>query len=408
MERNWAGNVEFRAVALRRPGSIDELCATVAAATAAGRPVRALGTRHSFSRVADTDGELLSTTELDRVVAFDPGAPTVTVESGISYGVLGSALHDAGFALANLPSLPHITVGGAVATGTHGSGVDQPCLSAAVVAMELVDPSGHLVRVSRADDPRRFPGSVVMAGRLGVVARLTLQIEPTYDVAQVVYRHVPFAAVAENLDDVMGAADSVSLFTDWQGDEFSQVWCKYRVDPRARPAIPLTLLGAALADRDLHMVESLSAESCTAQLGVPGPWYERLPHFRLEFTPSVGDELQSEYFVGLSDGVAALEAVRAMRSQLEPLLLVSEIRAIAADDLWLSGAYDRDTLAIHFTWTNDEPAVLDVLPTLEAALAPFGARPHWGKLSTMSASDLRARYPRFDDAEALAETRPMG
>jgi xylitol oxidase len=401
VERNWAGNVTYRAAAIRHPRSVDELCAQVAAASVAGQEVRALGSRHSFSRVADTEGVLISTTDLNRVVAIDPDATTVTVEAGIRYGDLCPVLHDAGFALANLPSLPHVTVGGAVATGTHGSGLAQPCLAAAVTGLDVVGPDGDVRSVTRADDPDVFPGYVVSVGRLGVVATLTLAIEPTYAMTQAVFVDLPMTTGIDDLDAVMGSADSVSLFTDWQSDVFHQVWCKKRVGSTSAQADARPWPGATPATRPVHMVEAVAPDSCTAQLGVPGPWHERLPHFRPGSTPSVGAELQTEYFVARSDGPAALEAVRSVRRELTPLLQVSEVRVVAADDLWLSGAYGRDSIAIHFTWVLDEPAVMAMLPRLEAALAPFEPRPHWGKLTAMSPGAIRARYPRFDDVVAL-------
>lgn len=401
MLTNWSGNVVFSAGVVHEPRSVDELQSFVAAAGAEGRVVRAAGSRHSFSRIADPgpDGVLVSTRGLDRVVAIDRAAMTVTVEGGIRYGELAEALHAEGLALHNLPSLPHITVGGAVATATHGSGDGNGNLATAVRSLDLVRSDGTLAHLT-LDDPG-FAGAVVSVGRLGVVARLTLSVEPTFDVAQTLYVDVPFDACADALDEVMGSAYSVSLFTDYQRDVIDQVWRKARVGTDA-PA-PGTLLGAGPATEPLHPVAGVSAESCTEQLGVPGPWADRLPHFRLGFEPSSGDELQSEYFVGRSDGAAALRAVAALREQLAPVLQISEIRTMTADDLWLSMAYGRPTLALHFTWVNDEARVMSFLPVLEAALAPFAARPHWGKLTAMPDSRIADLYPRWADFVATTE-----
>lgn len=401
MRGNWAGNVVFGAGAVYRPGSVDEVCTIVAAASAAGRCVHATGSRHSFSTVADVapGGDLLSMVGLDRVVAVDHGAMTVTVEAGIRYGELASALHARGLALHNLPSLPHITVGGAVATATHGSGDRSGNLATAVRALDLVLADGTVLTIGPADP--RLPGAVVNLGALGVVVRLTLAVEPTFDVAQTLYRDLPFDAGVEAFGDVMGSASSVSLFTDHQRDVFDQVWLKRRIgrDDEA----PADVLGALPAGEPLHPVAGVPADSCTEQLGVPGAWADRLPHFRLGFEPSSGDELQSEYFVARSDGVAALRAVHALRAELAPVIKVSEIRTVAADHLWLSTAYGRDTVALHFTWVNDEPRVLAFLPTLEAALAPFDARPHWGKLTAMPAATIRERTPMWSEFANLRE-----
>ncbi len=399
-ERNWAGNVVFGASHVSRPRSVDELQQFVAAATAAGRRIKALGTRHSFSRVADTDGELISTVDLNRVVRIDCDAMTVTVEAGVRYGELGAILHDSGLALANLPSLPHITVGGAVATGTHGSGSENQCLSTAVAAIEYVGVTGDLRRWDRGTSG--FDGAVIALGEIGVAAYVVLDVEPTFDVAQVVYRDLPIDTAFANHDEIMSSAYSVSLFTDWQRDVFHQVWVKHRRSSD-RSTIERTgdWFGLTPAAGSVHMVESLSAESCTAQRGAPGPWHERLPHFRLEFMPSVGAELQAEYFVDRAHGAEALHRVHAIADDLEPVLLVSEIRTVARDGLWLSGAFARDALAIHFTFANDQPVVMATLRRIESVLADLEPRPHWGKLMAMAPEVAHGRYPRYADFIAL-------
>ena len=401
MISNWAGNVVFAAGDVHRPSTVDQVQSIVAAASSAGRRVHATGSRHSFSTVADVEpaGDLVSTVALNRVVAIDRDAMTVTVEGGIRYGELSARLHAEGLALHNLPSLPHVTVAGAVATATHGSGSRNGNLATAVRAVELVVSDGTLVRLT-PDDPR-LDGAVVGLGALGIVARLTLAVEPSFEIAQTIYRELPLAAATEHLDVVMGAAYSVSLFTDYQRDAFRQVWWKGRVGTDG--VAPGEFFGARPATVALHPVEGVSAESCTGQFGVPGPSADRLPHFRLGFEPSSGDELQSEYFVDRSHGAAALSAVFALRDQIAPVVKVSEIRTMTADDLWLSTATGRDTLALHFTWVNDQARVMAFLPLLEAALAPYDLRPHWGKLTAMPARAMRARFPRWADFVALRE-----
>lgn len=399
MNQNWSGNVTFTAVAHHRPANVEEVQAIVIAAATAGRLVHATGSRHSFSTVAatDHDGEIISMLGLDRVVSIDPSEMTVTVEAGIRYGELSAVLHDHGLALHNLPSLPHITVAGAVATATHGSGAGNGNLSTAVRAIELVTGDGSLVRLG-SDDPR-FTGAVVGLGALGIVVRITLAVEPTFDVAQTIYRDLPLDVGLERLDEVMDAAYSVSLFTDYQRGVFQQVWWKGRVG--VDPPAPAALMGASPAGVALHPIESVSAESCTQQLGAAGSWADRLPHFRLGYAPSSGHELQSEFFVGRPNGAAAVAAVADLAGELAPLLQISEIRTVAADDLWLSGSFERDSLALHFTWIPDQARVMEFLPRLEAAFAPFGARPHWGKLTAMAPATVRGLYPRWSHFEAL-------
>ena len=390
---NWAGNVTFRARRVHTPSSVDDLRTVV---TGADR-IRPLGTAHSFNRIADTDGDLVSVAGLPPTMTVDAGAATVTVAAGVRYGELASHLHGAGFALHNMGSLPHISVAGACATGTHGSGIGNGNLATAVSALTLVTPDGELVRLARGEDD--FAGAVVALGALGVVTDLTLDVRPTFDVRQYVYDGLSLPALLDNLGEVLGAGYSVCLFTGWTGPTTFQVWLKRRFD---EPLPPLDWLGASLADSPRHPVPGMPTAHCTEQLGVPGPWHLRLPHFRLEFTPSSGEELQSEYFVPLDRATEALTAIDDIRDRVAPVLQTSEVRTIAADDLWLSPAHDRDSLAIHFTWIADTDAVTPVVEAVEERLAPLRARPHWGKLFRMAPGAVASLYPRRDEFIALA------
>ncbi len=392
---NWAGNISFQASELVRPTSVEELCEVVAS-----RPrIRALGTGHSFNRIADTEATQVSLRSMPRVLEIDENARTVTVDAGARYGDFVGELNAHGWALHNLGSLPHISVAGACMTGTHGSGVLNGSLSSAVAAMELAGADGSLSTLHRGDDD--FPGVVVSMGALGVATRLTLDIVPSFDVRQWVYEDMPWASVIDNLDDVLSRAYSVSLFTDWRTGDMNQVWVKQRMSEGTAVA-PRQWLGATLATVPLNPVQDMSAANCTEQGGVPGAWYERLPHFRLGFTPSVGDEVQAEYFVAREHAVGALTALRAIGSRIAPVLIASELRTIARDDLWLSPFYARETFAVHFTLVKDEAAVTPVVRSIESALAPFSARPHWGKVFTNEADQVRSLYPRMADFVALA------
>jgi xylitol oxidase len=395
---NWAGNIVFAADRLHRPSSVAELQTLVAGSGKA----RALGTGHSFNRIADTDGALITVADLPVELDVDSAAGTVRVSAGLRYGQVATALDDAGFALANLGSLPHISVAGACATGTHGSGNGNRALANSVSGIEIVTAGGELVTLTRAADPGRFPGAVLALGALGIVTALTLDVQPTYDIQQYVYQDLPRASFDAHFGEVFAAGYSVSAFLDWKSPRFTQVWVKHRVsgDPWNAPA---GWLGATLADRPLNPVPGMSPVHCTEQLGVPGPWHTRLPHFRLEFTPSNGEELQSEYFVPRARIAEALAALDPIADRIAPLLMVSELRTIAADDLWLSPAYERDNAALHFTWFPDTEAVKPVLTMMEERLAPFDARTHWGKVFTASPAAVRGQYPHLDDFLALAK-----
>ncbi|WIV55260.1 FAD-binding protein [Amycolatopsis nalaikhensis] len=394
-ESNWAGNHAYAADEVLAPRTLDEVREAVAAAT----HVKALGSRHCFNDIADSPGGvLLDLSALESRVEIADGK--VTVGGSARYGDFAAHVHAAGYALPNLASLPHITVAGSVATGTHGSGRRQPGLAAAVSAMQLVTADGSMREFTRADDV--FPGLVVSLGALGVVTRLTLDLVPAFDVRQDVFDDLPWDAAFRHFDEIEDAGYSVSMFTNWVNDAVDQVWVKSRVDAFAERA---DWFGAVPADGPRHPAHAagVPADNTTAQQGIPGPWHERLPHFALAFTPSVGDELQSEYFVPYEHAVAAIEAVRGIGDLVAPLLLVSEIRAIAGDELWLSPCHGGDRVALHFTWQPRQPEVEAVLPVLEQRLAPFGARPHWGKLFHGGGS-----YPRLADFRALADDLDPG
>jgi alditol oxidase len=389
--RNWAGNYTYGAARIHRPATLEQLREIVAAA---GR-IRVLGTRHSFTDIGDSD-ELVSLASLPADVAVDRAAGTVSFGAGLTYGELARALDEEGLALAALASLPHISVAGAVATATHGSGDAIGNLATAVAGIELVTSAGELVTASRGEPD--FDGLVVGLGALGAVTRLTLDVEPAYDVRQRVFEGLAWDVLHERFDEITASGYSVSVFTRW-GDDVDQVWVKSRVT-EAPEDVRADLFGARAATVDRHPILGIDPVNCTPQLGRPGPWWERLPHFRMGFTPSAGDELQSEVLLPREQAAAAIDGMRALAGRMRPVLQVAEIRTVAADRLWLSPQYGSDTVAIHFTWEPQPEPVMAVLAELEAALEPFGARPHWGKLLLGGAGRMYARLPDF---AALAE-----
>lgn len=400
MTTNWAGNLTYRAARIVEPRDEAELIDILAQAQTDDTTLRVLGSRHSFNDVADTDGVLVSLAGLAATerVSVAPDRASVRVPAGIRYGDLVPVLDDESLALANLASLPHISVAGAVQTGTHGSGDRVGALGTQVAAVELVTAAGEHVILRRGDED--FPGVVVGLGALGIATHLHLDVEPAYTVAQTVYEGVRWDDALARYDELTAAGDSVSLFTRWTDtDVIDQVWVKARTT--SHPG-DLSVFDARAADGPRHPIPGIDPTPCTAQEGVAGPWYDRLPHFRLAFTPSAGEELQSEYLVARTDTVAAIEVVRALADRISPLLLTCEVRTMAADDLWLSPAYGRPTVGIHFTWHRDEEAVRALLPALEAAL-PASTRPHWGKVFTLPGEEIRRRYPLFDDFAALRE-----
>jgi len=402
---NWAGNVTYRAGRVHFPRTVDQLQELVAASTS----VRPLGTGHSFNRIADTTGALISVADVPQTCVIDPTRSTVTVSAGMRYGELAAHLHEAGYALRSLGSLPHISVAGAIATGTHGSGDTVGSLATAVAALQMVTADGELTYVSRETDGEEFCGTVVGLGALGIVTRVTLHVVPTYEMRQWVYDDLPRTALVEHVDAIFASAYSVSLFTDWRSEGVDHVWLKHRMHGSGTVEPPTDWLGATLADGPRHPIVGMPVENCTEQLGVPGPWHERLPHFRREFMPSSGQELQSEYFLPREHVLDALEAIERIRHRVGPLVQVSEIRTVARDDLWLSPSHGHHTVAIHFTWVPDTTAVTPVLGALQEQLAPFRPRPHWGKLFSTSPQTLACGYARYADFTALmARHDPTG
>lgn len=424
---NWAGNLAYAAAAVAHPTTVAEVQELVRASAgtkgeagtggndSAPARLRALGTRHCFNDLADTDGLLVSLADLDPVDAGNlqlasgaDGSTTVRVGAGTRYGDLAAALLPHGLAVHNLASLPHISIGGAIATATHGSGDANQGLAGAVVGLELVTGTGEVLELRRGQDgPVPFEAAVVHLGALGIVTHVTLTVEPAFTVRQDVFQDLPWTSLEQNFDAITGAAYSVSVFTRWNESGPDQVWLKSRVDALGETgelAYQDDFFGARPATTALHPLPGISAENCTDQLGVSGPSHARLPHFKMEFTPSNGAELQSEYLVPREHAVAAIAALRGLRERIVPLLQITEIRTMAADGLWLSPAGQHDAVGLHFTWLPLQPEVEALLPVIEEALAPFDARPHWGKLFTTDAARLAELFPRLGEFAALAKT----
>ncbi|HEV3310314.1 MAG TPA: FAD-binding protein [Chloroflexota bacterium] len=390
---NWAGNHRFLSGPPLLPETVDDVRAVVKR----GRKITALGTAHSFNGIADGEQQV-SLTRLDSIV-LDPSSNSVAVGAGVTYDRLSQSLHRRGFALHNLASVPRLSVAGACATGTHGSGDSNGNLSTAVSALELVTGEGEVVVLSRDTDEDRdaFQAAVIGLGGFGITTRIVLDVQPTFAMSQTVYEDLPVDELERNLDHIFASGYSVSLFLTWAGGTVDQAWVKRRVEQGQPACVEPEFFGARAAAQNLHPVPGQPAQNCTEQLGIPGPWHKRLPHFRMEYAPSVGSELQSEYFVPRDRAYEAIAAIERVGDMLLPHLYVSELRSIAPDELWLSPCYKRDSVGIHFTWKPDWPSVRGLLPLLEEQLGPFGARPHWGKLFSMSPSYIAHCYERWDD-----------
>lgn len=396
-KRNWAGNFQFSTTNWHEPESVEEIQQLVSRL----KKLRVIGTRHSFNSIADSEENIVSLQKLNKVLSINKEKGSVTIEANIKYGDLCQVLQQQGFALHNLASLPHISVAGACATATHGSGNHNQNLAGAVVGMEVVTADGSIATFSKEKSEEEFHGAVVGLGGLGVVTKLTLKTNPSFKMRQVVYENLPLAQLEKHFDDIYSSAYSVSLFTDWQNEQFNQVWLKHKVTENENFTVKENFYGAKAAKDHLHPVPGVGAENCTLQLGQPGKWLDRMPHFRMDFTPSKGQELQSEYIMDRQYAYDALCALSAVREKIAPLLLISEVRTIAADDLWMSPSYQQDSVAIHFTWQDNWPEVQKVLPIIEAQLEPFQAKPHWGKLFTTSPAKIQSLYEKLPAFQQL-------
>jgi alditol oxidase len=392
---NWAGNVRYRGIRLDRPGTL----ADVQRIVRANGSVKALGGRHSFSAIADTRGAMVTLERFDTVSDVDRVAGTVEVGAGVKYARLCPQLQRQGFAVANLASLPHIGVAGATSTATHGSGTGN--LATQVVALELVDGRSEVVRLSEDRDRDELRGAVVGLGAIGVVTKVTLRVVPAFDVRQWVWENMPLSQFTAHFDDIMSAGYSVSAFTTWRDARVSEVWVKRRAD--AGDWSPgREWHGASPAPRDRHPIVAMDPRACTPQMGVPGPAWERLPHFRPDFPPSSrGRERHSEYFVRRPDAVAAIQALYGIGGQIARALQISEIRTVSEDGLWMSTAQGRESVALHFTWTDNDTDVAAAMPIVEGALDRFGPRPHWGKMHARTREQVAGQFPRIGDFRDL-------
>ncbi|WP_462411383.1 FAD-binding protein [Neobacillus sp. Marseille-QA0830] len=395
--RNWAGNFEYSTTNWHEPTSVEEVQQLVSSL----KKLRVAGTRHSFNRIADSNENIVSLQKLNKVITIDKEKHTVTVEAGIKYGELCPVLQQNGYSLHNLASLPHISVAGACATATHGSGNDNQNLAAAVRAMEVVTADGRIVTFSEEKKKDELYGAVVGLGGLGVVTKLTIDIHPSHQMRQDVYESLPLSQLEQHFDAISSSAYSVSLFTDWKDERFNQVWLKSKLMDDQTVSFGEDFYGAKAAKENLHPVPGVGSENCTAQLGVPGDWLDRMAHFRMDFTPSKGQELQSEYIMAREHAYDALRAISEIRELIAPHLFICEVRTIAQDELWLSPSYKQDSVAIHFTWQDKWAEVQQVLPRIESQLEPFQAKPHWGKLFTASPAKIQSLYEKMPAFQQL-------
>ena len=402
--KNWAGNLTYRADDLLKPTDMSALAKVIAQSPG----LRALGTAHSFNAIADHAQTQVTLTGWSADPVLDEKQKIVTIDANMRYGELAIWLHQRGYAVHNLASLPHISVAGACATATHGSGDANGNLATAVRALEITRADGQLELLDHSK-LEELHATIVGLGALGIITKITLEVVPAFQVRQDLFLDLPLANLPPNFDQITSAGYSVSFFTDWQRDRINQVWVKSKIEEGQSFPVRKELFGAQASLRKIHPIIEIDPVHCTEQMGQAGPWHERLPHFKLEFTPSSGEELQSEYFVPRRHAVDAIMAIQDLGSEVGPHILISEIRTIAADELWMSPCYKEPCVAIHFTWKQHPEEVNRLLSVIEAVLIPFEVRPHWGKLFNLSPKHLAQVYPRIEDFRKLVKAHdPKG
>lgn len=381
---NWSRNIYFEENEYFQPESLIELQDLVRSKSS----IRARGSAHSFNEIANTKSCAINLAKMPKVIEINQDNKSVLASAGLTYGELAPALHKKGWALSNLASLPHISIAGSISTGTHGSGIRNKNLANQVKSIRFIDHQGQLHQIEQSSPD--FNALVIGLGLGGIVYQYELSIEPTFQISQVVYPDIPIEILQSNFEEIMGVAYSVSFFTDWSTKNIGNLWCKFHSDENILDEIS----GYSQATQKYHPIPSMDPIACTDQFAVEGNWYERLPHFKIEFSPSVGDEIQSEFFIDRKDAAAAIDAISKLGSEISPLLWITELRTIAADELWLSGAFQRETLGIHFTWKK-MPEIYAVISKVEQALLPFNYRPHWGKAFSSNPSHLHRAFPRM-------------
>jgi FAD-linked oxidoreductase len=433
--RNWAGTATATPARWAQPRSEAEICAAVKEAAAAGLPVRALGSGHSFTAAAATSGLALDLSLWTGVTAADTRTGLVTVRSGTTLRALNAALAEFGLALANLGDIDAQTIAGALATGTHGTGARLGGLATQIEALDLVLADGSLVSCSASARPDLFAATRVGLGALGVVTAVTLRCVPSFTLAAD-ERPMPVEQVIEEFGALAAANDHFEFYWFPYGRQ-ALVKRNNRVPsggPAAVPAGRAAGRAAVPAGRaaapmpgwrrfwEFEVMEN-AAFGTLCRLGRAAPRLvpalNRLSSaalsarsytdasYRVFVTPRRVHFVESEYAVPRESlpGVLA-ELRRAVPRLADPVMFPVEVRVAAADDIWLSTAYGRDSayIAVHQYAGLPYRAYFDLF---ESVVAPVAGRPHWGKLHSLDAGRLGPLYPRFEDFRRVrAEVDP--
>jgi FAD-linked oxidoreductase len=408
--RNWAHNEQCRPIRVERPRSTAALATVVQRAAASGSVVKCIGAGHSFTPAAMTDGVLVRLDRMDRIIAIDHSNAQVTVQAGITLRSLGDHLAAAGLAMPNLGDINVQTIAGAIATATHGTGRADGNLATTVVGMVLVDGAGRIVRCDSDHESELLRTAPVGVGALGIVAEVTLQVVPAFNL-HARERVEPMATVLADLDGFMGSADHAEFYF-FPGDGRALTKRNDRTAAEVRPSSRLEYvrdkyvfenLAFGLACRTGRRFPSLAPRLVSAFAGAAGERDLIDRSDRVFASPRHVRFVEMEYGVPLAAVPDAIRRIEALVKSLHyPVLLPIEVRCSAADDIALSTGFGRESgwIAVHqYVGMPYE----DYFRGVERIMDDFAGRPHWGKLHFQTASTLRERYPRWDEFAALRD-----
>jgi len=374
--RNWAGNVTATPQQIVQPTSEEEVVALVKQAARAGLPVRVLGSGHSFQPLCATEGLLLSLDDLQGVVAADSASGLATVWAGTKLHALGQPLLETDLALANMGDIDRQSVAGAVSTGTHGTGPALGNLSTQLTGLRLVTATGEMLAVDGVDQPELFKAAQVSLGSLGIITQATLACLPAYRLHERTWAE-PFSECMERLDERINATRHFEFF--WiPGEDVCA--CK-ALQPVEAEGGQLSQKLPSLSDRLRRYI---------------GP--ERVDwSYRIFPSERTNRFVEMEFAVAAADGPACLREIRAlMRDRHPSVQWPVEYRTLAADDSWLSPAYQRASVTISVHQAVDLPYT-DFFHDTETIFRRYRGRPHWGKLHSHTAADFAALYPHWQD-----------
>uniref|UniRef100_A0A915D0Y3 FAD-binding PCMH-type domain-containing protein n=1 Tax=Ditylenchus dipsaci TaxID=166011 RepID=A0A915D0Y3_9BILA len=394
---NWGGNFNFSTQDIKYPTTTAGVQQLVKECKGKIRPV---GTRHSFSEIANTNDTLICLVHMNLILSVDPSVPSVTVQAGITYTDLIPFLQSIGLAIPMMASLGEISIAGAINTAVHGSGAGIGNLATQVLGLQMVLADGSVVQYSKGQNDTELAAATVGLGALGIVTQVTLQAQPTYNLAINVFENMDMSVLDTQLYNITHSGYAINMWSTFgTPGVLDQVWITTKVDSNGVNAYGNVsqLYGAPAATAQSSPIAALPPTYVVPQMGIVGPYYERLTDYDLGLSGQEGQQTQSEYYVDFDDFVPALKALQTLSAEINAVVYVALFRITEKDELWMSPQYKKTTMAIHFSWQPKLDQVMALLPKIEAALAPFNPIPHWGKLYTLKPEQYLPLLPKYPE-----------